>query len=621
MTKEITIPDFTADDYAGEEPFKWLYEHRHNKFLLKQLTAKMKLQAGKLGVKGFIGLFNAYCESMADKKEVSLDRVTQFDGQPLELLSGEYICNDTGVYCMDKYGFEEMICPHPIEPIRRLTNVDSGEERLELAYKKGQYWRTIIIEKSIIASSQKILDLAALGVVVNSENAKALSTYLFRMEQMNYDTLPEKRSVGRLGWIGDHGFSPYLDELEFDGEINFRHLFGAVAQKGERDKWIESVKSVRSEKAIARVALAASFASAILEPCGLLPFFVHFYGGQGVGKTVSLMLGASVWASPRMGEYITSFNSTDVGQEMIAGFLNSMPMCMDELQIQVSNGVKDFDKTIYKLTEGFGKARGAKTGGLRQMTTWHNCFLTTGEYPIINANSMGGATVRVIEIELTAPVYSDLVGLVKIIGENYGWAGKEFVEYLRQDGVKQKVMELQNAYYHQLLKLGEAKQAASASAILAADQIATELFFNDGNALTVDEIADWLTKKEDVEANQRALEYVYELVARNPSHFDTENGKVELWGKIDDVDGYIYIVKSVFDRELAIGGFNSTSFLAWAKRQDLLKTDPVGKDGKSRKTFKYRLTGTAVNTVCIKNRSDDGKEHDGEESGEFELPF
>lgn len=618
MALEISIPEFTAEDYAGDAPFRWLYERRNNKFLLKQLTTKMKAQAGKLGVKGFIGLFNAYCESMAEKTGVSLDRVTQFDGQPMELLSGEYICNDSGVYTMDKYGFEEMICPHPIEPIRRLTNVDSGEERLELAYKKGSFWRKIIVEKSIIASSQKILDLAALGVVVNSENAKALSTYLFRMEQLNYDAIPERRSVGRLGWIGEHGFSPYLDDLEFDGETNFRHLFSAVCQHGSRKKWIETIKSVRAERGVARIALAASFASAIVEPCGLLPFFVHFYGGQGVGKTVSLMIGASVWASPRMGEYITSFNSTDVGQEMIAGFLNSMPMCMDELQIQASSGVRDFDKTIYKLTEGFGKARGAKAGGLRQMTTWHNCFLTTGEYPIINSSSMGGAAVRVIEIELTDPVYSDLVGLVKIIGENYGWAGKEFVEYLQNDGARQRVVDLQGKFYHKLLKIGEAKQAASASAILAADQIATELFFKDGNELTVDELAEWLTKKEDIEANQRALEYVYELVARNPSHFDEENDKVERWGKI--CDGYIYIVKSVFDRELSNGGFNGTSFLAWARRQDLLKTDPVGKDGKIRKTIKCRLAGTSVNTVCIKNRCDD---EDGCADGgdDFELPF
>ena len=264
LSKEICIPDFTVEDYATEAPFEWLYQHRANKFLLKQLTAKMKAQAGALGVKGFIGLFNAYCESMSDQRSTGTERVTEFDGQPLELLCGEYICNNSGVSVLDKFGFEEMICPHPIEPVRRLVNVDSGEERLELAYKKGQSWRQIIVEKSVIASSQKILELAGLGVIVNSENAKALSTYLFRMEQMNYETIPEKKSAGRLGWIGDHGFSPYMDGLEFDGEDNFSGIFSSIKQAGDREKWIESLKSVRQEKALARFALAASFASVLL---------------------------------------------------------------------------------------------------------------------------------------------------------------------------------------------------------------------------------------------------------------------------------------------------------------------------------------------------------------------
>lgn len=620
LSKEICVPDFTVEDYATEAPFEWLYQHRANKFLLKQLTAKMKAQAGALGVKGFIGLFNAYCESMSDQRSNGTERVTEFDGQPLELLCGEYICNNSGVSVLDKFGFEEMICPHPIEPVRRLVNVDSGEERLELAYKKGQFWRQIIVEKSVIASSQKILELAGLGVIVNSENAKALSTYLFRMEQMNYETIPEKKSAGRLGWIGDHGFSPYMDGLEFDGEDNFSGIFSSIKQAGDREKWIETIKSVRAEKALARFAIAASFASVLLEPCGLLPFFVHFKGGQGVGKTVAVMLAASVWARPRMGDYATSFNSTAVGMEMLAGFLNSMPICMDELQIQSAKGVRDYDSLIYQMTERAGRLRGAKAGGIRKVEKWNNCILTTGEDPIIQSNSMGGASVRVIEIDCPGPIYSDMVGLCRVINDNYGWAGREFVQYIQQDGMMEKVIEIQTGYYNQLLEYGETKQAASASTMLTADQIATELFFKDGNALTVDEIAEFMTKKEDVDVNRRALEYVYELVARNPSHFDTESNKTELWGKVDDADGYISIVKSVFDREMGLGGFNSTSFLSWAKRQDLLKTDPVGADGKSRNTKKQRINGTSVNTVCIRNRVEDDKDN-GEQSGEFDLPF
>lgn len=593
----VVIPDYTADQfYDTTEPYEFLYQFRDNKFLLKQMVQKMKAKAGAVGVKCFISLWDAYQEIQAQKNGVMLANSTQFDGQEMELFSGEYICDDGGVFITDKYGYDQVICRHPIMPIQRLCNVDSGEERLKLAYKKGRAWRSIIVEKSVIASSSSILQLAANGIMVNSENAKALSTYILEMEQLNYDLIPEQKSVGRLGWISEHGFSPYVDDLVFDGETNFKHIFNAVKPEGSRDAWLRAMQDLRKEKSPGRLFLAASFASAILEPCGLLPFFLHAWGGTETGKTVGLMIAASVWACPKMGEFCTTFNSTLVGQEMTASFLNSLPMCIDELQIQSSAGIRDFDRIIYQLTEGVGRTRGAKTGGLQKMNTWKNCIITNGEHPISNANSGGGAVNRVIEFECDEKVYSDLVGICAVIQSNYGFAGREFVEYLQTDGAFDRVNALQKEYYRELLKSDSTdKQAASASAILAADHIATELIFKDGNNLTVADLEKIMAKKKEVNVNNRALEFIYELVERNPNRFKAnEFGEYqgEVWGKSEET--CIYIIKSVFDREMGNGGFNSTAFLAWAKRNDIIITD----NGK--RTKKARITGSATNCVCIK---------------------
>ena len=593
----VVIPDYTADDYYNSSaPYEWLYKFKSDKFLLKQMTQKMKDKAGAVGVKCFIALFNAYCESQAQKAGVMLANSTQFDGQEMELFSGEYICDENGVFVTDKYGYEQTICRHPIMPVQRLCNIDSGEERLKIAYKKGRVWRSIIVEKSVIASSSSILQLAANGIMVNSENAKSLSTYLLEIEQLNYEIIPEQKSVGRLGWLGEHGFSPFVDELVFDGENNFRNIFNAVKTEGSRNAWLYAMQDLRKEKSPGRLFLAASFASAILEPCGLLPFFLHAWGGTETGKTVGLMIAASVWASPRLGDYILTFNSTLVGQEMTAAFLNSLPMCIDELQIQSSAGIKDFDKIIYQLTEGVGRTRGAKYGGLQRTNKWKNCIITNGEHPISNANSGGGAVNRVIEFECAEKVYSDLVGICSVIQSNYGFAGREFVEYLQTDGAVERVNALQKEYYRELLKSDSTdKQAASASAILAADHIATELIFKDGNNLTVSDLEKIMAKKKEVNVNSRALEFVYELVERNPNKFKpNEYGDYqgEVWGKIDD--DFIFIIKSVFDREMGNAGFNSTAFLAWAKRNDLIATD-AGK-----RTKKARIVGSATNCVCVR---------------------
>ena len=602
-TEIAVIPEYTADDfYNSSEPYAFLYQYKDDKFLLGQMRERLKAQAAKVGVRGFIGLWNAYLETINQQRGISMDNATQFEGQEIELFSGQYVCDEYGVSMTDKYGYEQTICRHPIMPVERLVNIDSGEERLKLAYKKGRAWRTIIVEKSVIASSSSILQLASNGIMVNSENAKALSTYILEMEQLNYDLIPEQKSVGRLGWVGHHGFSPFVDDLVFDGETNFKHIFNAVKPEGSRNAWLYAMQDLRKEKSPGRLFLAASFASAILEPCGLLPFFFHAWGGTEVGKTVGLMIAASVWACPKMGEYITTFNSTLVGQEMTATFLNSLPLCMDELQIQSSAGVRDFDRIIYQLTEGVGRTRGAKTGGLQKMNTWRNCIITNGEHPISNANSGGGAVNRVIEFECDEKVYSDLVGICAVIQSNYGFAGREFVEYLQTDGAFDRVNALQKEYYRALLRSDSTdKQAASASAILAADHIATELIFKDGNNLTVADLEKIMTKKKEVNVNYRALEFVYELVERNPNRFKAnEFGEYqgEVWGKSEET--CIYIIKSVFDREMGNGGFNSTAFLAWAKRNNVTYTD----NGK--RTKKARITGSATNCVCIrKNLSED----------------
>ena len=281
---------------------------------------------------------------------------------------------------------------------------------------------------------------------------------------------------------------------------------------------------------------------------------------------------------------------------MTASFLNSLPMCIDELQIQSSSGVRDFDRIIYQLTEGVGRTRGAKTGGLQRMNTWRNCIITNGEHPISNSSSGGGAVNRVIEFECDEKVYSDLVGICAVISSNYGFAGREFVEFLQQDGMFEAVNAIQKEYYRELLKSDSTdKQAASASAILAADAIATELIFKDGNNLTVADLEKIMTKKAEVNVNQRALEFVYELAERNPNRFKANefgDYQGEVWGKKED--DCIYFIKSVFDREMANAGFNSTAFLAWAKRMGYVDTD------KNKRTKKARILGGIVNTVCVK---------------------
>lgn len=590
----IEVPEWSLYDFETTEPFEWLCDYLNNKFIFLQLKEQARKRAQAVGFKNFATLLNAYVETKVRESRIELERTTQFDGQPVELYCGSYNCDPNGVSYYGTKGEPIIVCRHPILPASRLVNIDTGEMKLEMAFERGGRWRNVIIDRGTLASQQKILDLSKLGVAVDSENAKEMVKYITFIESQNYDKLGETNSVGRLGWIEGQGFSPYVEGLRFDGDLTLSHMFEAVKASGDVGEWIDTACEARKHSLIARIILAASFASALVEPLGCLPFFVHVWGGTEAGKTVGLMLGASVWANPALGEYIKTFNSTSVGLEMAAGFCNSLPLCLDELQIVRERG--NFDKTIYMLTEGIGKGRGAKNGGLQRTMTWKNCILTTGEMPITNPESGGGAVNRIIEIDCKEEkLFRDPRAVANSVRMNYGWAGHFFVTYLQKPENLEKAKELYQGFYAELTK-GESteKQAMAAALILTADAMTADTVYQDGLRIEVEDIAKYLTSRHEVDANARALNWIYDFVATNSNRFGGADVPGEIWGEI--CGKYIYIIKSVFDEKMKAAGFNPQSFLSWAMQRGILATS---NDGRNRTTKKKRVKGTNLASWCV----------------------
>ncbi|WP_405353943.1 DUF927 domain-containing protein [Ruminococcus sp.] len=486
---DIIIPEFTRDDFLnGTEPYEWLYQYKDNPLQTKQLMVKINSQALSFKIRNFMSMFKDYVQMMNSKSGLTINNTTNFSEQEMVLDCGDWECDDFGVTGTDKFGFEFVACNHPILPIQRLVNIDSGVEKQKLAYRKNKQWRYVIADKKTLASAQSIINLAEFGIAVNSENSKHLIRYLSDIEHYNYEKIPEVNSVGRLGWIDDYGFSPYGEDLIFDGDVTYKHFFESVKEHGKADKWFELVKKIRKGNTSARLILASSFASVLVKPCNSLVFFVHLWGGTESGKTVALMLATSVWANPKSGEYWHTFNSTAVAQELSAGFVNSMPLIIDELQIVKDR--KDFDTMIYQLSEGVGRSRGQKTGGLQKVQTWSNCIITTGEMPISNNSSGAGAVNRVIEIDCKdLKLFENPVEVADTIKKNYGFAGKMFVEMLQEPDNTEYAIKCQKDFY-KLLSNGKTteKQAMAASIILTADKLIDEWIFKDGQTLNIEDI-------------------------------------------------------------------------------------------------------------------------------------
>lgn len=578
----MVVPDYdySADDFCTPEPYEKLYELRTSPFIYEMAKAKMEANAKAVGVKNFRSMLQKFVKAQLDAKRRNMVlNQTEFDGQEIELCCGAWEATDWGIFRDTANGGRECACAHPIMPVERLVNIDTGEVKLRLAYKRSgrdKKWQSAIVGKDTISTSRSITALASQGISVTSTSASILVDYLNDMENLNYDTIPERQSIGRLGYISGEGFSPFVDGLVFDGDASFRNLYRFVSEGGSQTQWLKTALECRRMSVTARIMLAASFASPLLSLVGSLPFFVHLWGvDSGTGKTVALMLAASVWGNPALGSYIQTFNATQVGQEKTAAFLNHLPYCMDELQLTKDNRSKsNFD--VYQLAQGVGRTRGKRNGGVELTPTWSCCFLTTGESPLTNASSGAGAVNRVIDIECTSnsKVVEDGQRISSALKRNFGFAGRIFVEKLyKSEKIQDVAREMYQENYRDLMQ-GDSteKQAMAAAAIITADQMATAWIFKDDMELTVKDIQEFLASREAVSAGRRAYDWLCDWVASNVNHFlgNEIPPTGEVYGALEG--DMAYIIRGVFDRIVQDAGFSTSATLSYLRGNSLIET-------------------------------------------------
>lgn len=579
------LPQYTKADFMTPEPYTYLIDNfGGSESALAFATLEMADNAKAVGFVGFRDTLKICLkEYKAAARRCDISNSTDFSNQPIELNCGQWECWDNGIFRTGRLGVKECACPHPIMPIERLRNLDTGEVQVKLAFNrsgKAGHWQTLTTDVATISTARTIVPaLANRDCSVTGSTAPILVDYLNDLLNLNRDLIPESKSIGRLGHIPGYGFSPYVPDLVFDGEASFKNLYDTIKQEGSIGAWYDAIMECRKMSVTAKILIAASFAAPILSIVGALPFFVHLWGvDSGTGKTVGLMAAASVWGNPALGSYIQTFNATQVGHERTAAFLNHLPMCIDELQLtKDSHGRSNFD--VYQLAQGVGRARGKRSGGIEQTPTWSTCFLTTGESPIFGNSAGAGAVNRVIDIECTAgdAVIKDGQRISGVLKQNYGFAGPIFVEKLySSEKVLQQVRDVYNENFHEL-RQGDSteKQAMAAAAILTADFLATIWIYGDDGEtlLTADEIGKFLASRDAVSAGKRAHEWLLDWISANEGHFRRDGESLpncEIYGAIEKENAYI--IKSVFEREITNAGFSSRAVLSYLKTNNLIDT-------------------------------------------------
>lgn len=615
LDKQTILADNIFEEIFNEE----------NEIYRSRLILSLEDRAAELGVKKkFETMLNAYKkvdrETKQRKKQLQtagMNNYTDFDGPYENMYCGSWIATETGIYAQNMATVEQIACYHPILPIERLKNLETGEEQIKLAFKRNGRWEEIIVPKVMITSASKIVALSGRGVAVTSENAKLLVRYLSDVENRNTGQIAVQYSSSKLGWIKKE-FLPYDTEITFDGDSRFRQLFENIGEHGNRAKWYEHVNSLRQScRMEIKLMLAASFASVLIHQIGALPFFVDLWGETEGGKTVTLMLAASVWANPAESAYIGDFKTTDVALEAKANMLNHLPMILDDTSKKNRRIEENFEGVVYDLCSGKGKTRSNRDIGINTESHWNNCILTNGERPLTSYVNQGGAINRILEIECGEKVYEDPQQTADTLKQNYGFAGKDFVEVIKVMGAD-AVREIQKDFQQQLFDDEKMqKQSISLSIILTADKIATETLFKDGQYISIDEAKKVLIDRNELSDNERCYRYILDKVAMNGTRFDADTA-CEKWGIIEH--GYVFFYNQAFDELCKSGGFSKRSFQSWGVKKKVVQTDSKGNPTKQKKI-------DDKNNRCVCLKLDDGISVDDngfisvEKFNQEELPF
>lgn len=462
-----------------------------------------------------------------------MEHITEFVNAPLQLNCGKWYCDQKGVYKLlpDKFNPEVLIPVYAsyqqILPSGMIENIETGEQKYILSFslrRTGAYlWKSIRVEPSICCSKTKIISLSNLGVMVNDNTSKHMVTYLADLFRLNQDTIPLKQSISHLGWI-QKAFFPYETKLMFDGDSEQEKVVQAIHNAGSFEVWRTAAMKLRKNKTL-RLMMNASLASVLLKKIGGLCFVVHFWGASGTGKTVGLLVSASIWGDPDL--LLISVDGTINYFTNRAAFMGNLPMLIDEAQLNKGN----LDKLIYSLAEG--KTRGKLDRGSRELNnkTWENISVFTGEAPIVSNQSGAGAINRVLEIEVDEPLFQDFSGTLELIREHYGHAGERYIKVLQESNGKELKKEYQAICKELEAYDSTGKQIQNLAFLVLADRIAGRCIFEGEAPLQLKDITSILKTKEEVSTSERAYQFILGWIAANQNYFKEDSLKI--YGKIE----------------------------------------------------------------------------------------
>lgn len=584
------VYEFSCSDYDVKDP---------NDLFKKCVNLKDKISV--IEITDFKNQISSLLEKVIELNlEVEIQKASvPIAGMPNVLIPPDYELSKDGVIFKDANGNIEIICRVPVVISSILRNLEDDKEELELSFYDQNKWKKIVTTRTVVNNNRNILQLGDYGILISGDNAKKMSAYFGKMDDLNYGFIPIKKCVTQLGWWGKYFIPHSPGEITLKNESSNKQLITGYEKKGNYDLWVEHIKPL-IENDLFNCILKTSFAAPLIKLLDYRTFIVHIWANSRAGKTAALKAALSVWGNPD--DIMGTFNSTVVGFEKMAAFYNDLPFGIDEKQIAGSN--KDYiNNIVYMLGLGQGRTRGSKSGGIQERVFWRTTVITTGEEPISSENSQTGISTRVIELygkmfteEKTAS------NMHRFSVENCGYAGQKYIEYIIENYIGNN--NLKKLYSEIIASLEEdeknniSSHISSVGIICVADYISNKIIFDiDDKDRTIafgKRILSMLDKEQDTDIVEKAYSWIKSWVIVNYNFF-TQESKTQVYGfkEIINEKNYFFIQPSVVQSILAKEGYNYRKTLKGFKERGYLLYE------QTQNRYTVRRTNNNVTTTYI----------------------
>lgn len=497
----------------------------------------------------------------------------------------------------------------------RIFNIDTGLEKMELAFLYMGNWRRIVQPKQNLFIAKNVVSLSSYGLNLTSETAKYFVKYLSDLEAYNMDKIMIRQAVSRLGWrknsAGQDEFlvptdNRYIYDLEDGGDVS-----EAFVQRGSLQDWLDVTAEV-IKYPMAKFILATSFAAPLLKIIGHRNFMLYFWGSSSGGKTAAMVWALSVWGHGQ--DLMMSFNTSAAGLEGKFALMNDLPIGINERQVSSGGREKQelLERMVYLIEGGKGKTR-ATPSGLRKTLKWRTIGMASGEEPLSKEQSMQGVKTRLLEFN-TYPVLE--INLAKSLyahaQEMCGLAGPIFIERLTYEAEHNR-KDIKDAYLTLNKILTEtypdyfSVHIDSVTLVCIAYYLFRQWLYNIPKHIAEQEAIDLanyaiseLPTQRQISDTERAWDLVQNWISSNKARFEKPHQKETLTPIYGfEKDNCLCIYPEHLDRALTDAGFSTDKILREFANKDMIVSEVEGGSNKRRFKIKVRQGNSTVRVIKI----------------------